>query len=42
MRAYGWVADVRKACREMRFETVFTLEQGLGETIAWYLWKGLL
>jgi nucleoside-diphosphate-sugar epimerase len=42
MRAYGWVADVRKAGREMRFETVFTLEQGLGETIAWYLWKGLL
>jgi nucleoside-diphosphate-sugar epimerase len=42
MRAYGWVADVRKARREMRFETVFTLEQGLGETIAWYLWKGLL
>ncbi len=42
MRAYGWVADVRKARREMGFETVFSLEQGLGETIAWYLWKGLL
>ena len=38
----GWVADVRKARRELGFETVFTLEQGLGETIAWYLWKGLL
>jgi nucleoside-diphosphate-sugar epimerase len=42
MRAYGWVADVRKARREMGFETVFSLDQGLGETIAWYLWKGLL
>lgn len=38
----GWVADVGKARSEMGFETIFTLEQGLGETIAWYLWKGLL
>jgi dihydroflavonol-4-reductase len=42
MKAYGWVADVRKARRELGFETRFSLEQGLGETIAWYLWKGLL
>ncbi len=42
MKPNGWVADVRKARRELRFETVFSLEQGLGETIAWYLWKGLL
>lgn len=42
MRPDGWVADVRKARRELGFETIFTLEQGLGETIAWYLWKGLL
>ena len=38
----GWVADTGKARRELGFETVFSLEQGLGETIAWYLWKGLL
>jgi len=42
MKPDGWVADVRKARQELGFETVFTLEQGLGETIAWYLWKGLL
>jgi nucleoside-diphosphate-sugar epimerase len=42
MKPDGWVADARKARREMGFETVFSLEQGLGETIAWYLWKGLL
>jgi dihydroflavonol-4-reductase len=38
----AWTADVGKAKRELGFETVFSLEQGLGETIAWYLWKGLL
>jgi nucleoside-diphosphate-sugar epimerase len=42
MKPDGWVADVGKARRELGFETVFSLEQGLGETIAWYLWKGLL
>lgn len=42
MKPDGWVADVRKARRELGFETIFSLEQGLGETIAWYLWKGLL
>jgi nucleoside-diphosphate-sugar epimerase len=42
MKPDGWVADVGKARRELGFETHFTLDQGLGETIAWYLWKGLL
>jgi nucleoside-diphosphate-sugar epimerase len=42
MKPDGWVAEVDKARRELRFETCFSLDQGLGETIAWYLWKGLL
>jgi len=42
MKPDGWVADVRKARQDLGFETRFSLEQGLGETIAWYLWKGLL
>ena len=36
------MADVGKARRVLGFETGFPLEKGLGETIAWYLWKGLL
>src|SRR5512143_2862951 len=42
MKPDAWLADVRKARRELGFEAVFSLEQGLGEAIAWYLWKGLL
>lgn len=42
MKPDAWLADVRKARREMGFEALFSLEQGLGETIAWYLWRGLL
>ncbi len=42
MKPDGWVADAGKARRELGFESVFSLKQGLGETIAWYLWKGLL
>ncbi len=42
MRPDAWMADTGKARRELGFETAFTLEQGLGETMAWYLWKGLL
>jgi len=42
MKPDAWVADVSKARRGLGFETRFSLEQGLGETIAWYLWKGLL
>jgi dihydroflavonol-4-reductase len=41
-RAAGWVADVGKARRILGFETRVPLEQGLGETIAWYIAKGLL
>ena len=41
-RPAGWVADVAKARRVLGFETAVPLEQGLGETIAWYLAKGLL
>jgi len=42
MKPDGWVADVHKARRELGFEAIFSLEQGLGETLSWYLWKGLL
>lgn len=42
MKPDCWVVDVRKAREEMGFETRFSLEEGLGETIAWYLWKGRL
>jgi len=42
MKPDAWVADVGRAREALGFETRFTLEQGLGETIAWYLWKGLL
>jgi len=37
-----WIANTDKARREMGFETIFTLEQGLAETIAWYRWQGWL
>ena len=42
MKPAGWVADVGKARQGLGFESRFSLEEGLGETIAWYLWKGLL
>jgi dihydroflavonol-4-reductase len=42
MKQAGWVADVRKARQGLGFESRFSLGEGLGETIAWYLWKGLL
>jgi nucleoside-diphosphate-sugar epimerase len=42
MKPDGWVVDVRKARQGLGFESRFSLEEGLGETIAWYLWKGLL
>ena len=42
MKPDGWVVDVRKARQALGFESRFSLEEGLGETIAWYLWKGLL
>jgi dihydroflavonol-4-reductase len=37
-----WIADTSKARRELGFETLFTLKQGLAETIAWYRWQGWL
>jgi dihydroflavonol-4-reductase len=42
MKPDGWVADIGKARQGLGFETRFTLDRGLGETIAWYLWKGLI
>jgi nucleoside-diphosphate-sugar epimerase len=42
MKPDCWVADVRKARQLLGFESRFSLEEGLRETIAWYLWKGLL
>jgi nucleoside-diphosphate-sugar epimerase len=42
MKQAAWTADVTRARRDLGFETAFTLEQGLGEAIAWYLWKGWL
>jgi dihydroflavonol-4-reductase len=37
-----WIADPGRARRGLGFETVFSLEQGLSETISWYRWKGWL
>jgi nucleoside-diphosphate-sugar epimerase len=42
MKQNAWTADVTRARRDLGFETAFSLEQGLGESIAWYLWKGWL
>jgi nucleoside-diphosphate-sugar epimerase len=42
MKPSSWVVDVRKARQGLGFESRFSLEEGMGETIAWYLWKGLL
>ncbi|MEW5902414.1 MAG: hypothetical protein AB1715_13195, partial [Acidobacteriota bacterium] len=35
--APGWVADVSKAYRVLSFWPRHTLEQGMKETMAWYL-----
>lgn len=42
MKPDGWVVDVRKAREGLGFETRYSLEEGLGQTIAWYLGQGLL
>jgi len=42
MKPDGWVVDVRKAREGLGFETRYSLEEGLGQTIAWYLARGLL
>jgi dihydroflavonol-4-reductase len=41
-RPAGWVADVDKARRVLGFEARVPLEQGLAETIGWYLGHGML
>jgi nucleoside-diphosphate-sugar epimerase len=38
----GWVADVTKAREKLAFETKYPLEEGLRETILWYLDNGWL
>jgi dihydroflavonol-4-reductase len=42
MKPDSWVVDVAKAREGLGFETRFSLEEGLGQTIAWYLGRGLL
>ena len=42
MKPDFWVVDVHKAREGLGFETRFSLEEGLGQTIAWYLGRGLL
>jgi dihydroflavonol-4-reductase len=42
MKPEGWVADVGKARAGLGFETRWTLEAGLRETLAWYARHGLL
>jgi dihydroflavonol-4-reductase len=42
MRPDGWVADSRKAEDVLGFKTRFTLEDGLKETLDWYVRRGLL
>jgi len=42
MKQGPWVADTSKARALLGFESQFSLEQGLRETIAWYREQGLL
>jgi len=42
MKPDCWVVDVHKAREGLGFETRFSLDEGLGQTIAWYLGRGLL
>jgi len=37
MRQKGWVADVTKAKEKLSFETKYSLEEGMQETIDWYV-----
>ena len=41
-RPAGWVADVGKARRILKFETRVTLEECLRGTLEWYRREGLL
>ncbi|OGD19571.1 MAG: hypothetical protein A2W03_01215 [Candidatus Aminicenantes bacterium RBG_16_63_16] len=38
----GWVADTSKARDVLSFETRYSLEAGMAETVAWYRRRGLL
>jgi nucleoside-diphosphate-sugar epimerase len=42
MKPDGWVADVRKAREALGFESRISLEEGLRETLDWYVRQGLL
>ncbi|MHB8093854.1 MAG: NAD-dependent epimerase/dehydratase family protein [Candidatus Aminicenantales bacterium] len=42
MKAYGWTADVEKARTILGFESRFSLEDALRETIDWYVRNGKL
>ncbi len=42
MKPDGWVVDVRKARDLLGFETAYSLEDGLKETLEWYLSRGWL
>jgi len=42
MKAYGWTADVAKAKERLGFESRFSLEDAMRETIDWYVRNGKL
>jgi dihydroflavonol-4-reductase len=37
MRQRGWIADMRKAREELSFETQYSLQEAIHETLNWYL-----
>ena len=37
MKQKGWIADVQKAKEKLSFQTQYTLEEAIKETIQWYL-----
>jgi len=42
MKQAGWIADVRKAEKKLSFQTQYSLEEAINETIQWYLEEGWL
>ena len=42
LKQAGWIADVRKARDKIGFETRYSLEEGLRETLGWYRANGWL
>jgi len=42
MKKWGWIADTQKARELLSFKPAYSLEQGLQETISWYVSKGWL